>query len=333
MMLARVALAFFSIGQEVEGAENMARMMEVGHAMAIESGLANGTAHQSVWQPVMSLSGISPGALAVESLGALSLPVIAPAGRGGVQARVKSARDHANGVRDLLPSDLWESLNEIHLEIADWTEERLDQAGVYAFCRSVRHAVHLVHGVADQVMCHDECWQFMRLGRSLERCMGQARLLDASVRATLVARTSQGPEAELRALRALLSSAAAYYDFMRKVSTSLEADAVAEYLVMEGRSPRSIRFAMAEVHDSLTALAAAGAIPATGNALSLSRAARSDLDAADPVAADSRLRGLLETILKRCEGIEASIDADCFARSPDGIRGALHAQAEHQTQN
>jgi uncharacterized alpha-E superfamily protein len=333
-MLARVALAFFSIGRDVEGAENAARLMEVGHAMAVETGLANGTAKVSVWQPVLALSGLAgAGGPDVDSLGALALPVIAPEGRGGVLARVRAARDNANAVRDLLPSDLWEAVNEIHLEVADWTEERLDQAGVYAFCRSVRRASHLVHGVADQVMCHDESWQFLRLGRSLERAMGQIRLLDASVRATLVARTKKGPEAEFRALRALLASAAAYYDFMRNVSVVLEADAVAEYLVMEGLSPRSIRSALNEVHDSLSALGVAGAIPASSAAVALARAARADLDAAGSIAADARLRALLETLLDRCAGIEAAIDADCFARSPDGLRGALHAQAEHQTQN
>ncbi|MEW6581250.1 MAG: alpha-E domain-containing protein [Actinomycetota bacterium] len=334
MMLARVALAFFSIGRDVEGAESLARLMEVGHAMAVETGLANGTAQASVWQPVMALSGLGGGAPpAVDALGALALPVIAPEGRGGVQARVRAARDHANAVRDLLPTDLWESLNEIHLEIADWSEERLDQAGVYAFCRSVRRAANLVHGVADQMMCHDEGWQFLRLGRSLERAAGQTRLLDATVRAGLAARSATGPEAEVRALRALLSSAGAYYDFMRKVSVSIEPDAVAHYLVMEARSPRSIRCALNEVHDSLAALAAAGAIPAGSAALGAARAACGDLDAAGDVAADARLRALLETVLARCDGIGAAIDTDCFARSPDGLRGALHAQAEHQTQN
>ena len=82
-------------------------------------------------------------------------------------------------MRDRLPTEVWEGINDAWLELIEWPPERITRDGVYPFCQGIRRSSYLILGLIEQTMRRDEGWQFMRLGRYLERAERSIRLVQA----------------------------------------------------------------------------------------------------------------------------------------------------------
>ena len=107
-------------------------------------------------------------------------------------------------------------------------------------------------------MRHDESWQFMRLGRYLERAEKAARLLEIKFHLM----SPEDPAVDLHQWRALLSSASAEEVYVHADPAGLSPNAVARFLILDERFPRSVAYALGEVEDAIAELAAAGAMAA-----------------------------------------------------------------------
>lgn len=328
-MLLRVAQALLAIGRDVERAGIRARLLEVGQGMMLEGGRANGSAGVAVWEPVVAVAGSGDPA-AAEARTLVRFLALSPDGPASVLGCIRSARTQANTVRDHLPTDLWEVINEAHLDLGEWSGTRLDHAGVYGFCRRARHASHLLEGVADQVMRRGPVWRLLRMGRFLERARAQAALLDAvlPVRGGR-AQSPISPDEEARYWRGVLDASSAYEAFLDAGMAQATPGAVTDFLVRDADFPRSLRFALSQIRASLAGLASDGAIPR-------------DAPVADPI--DGLLTALDEPMAERIAVVIGAVPGACatveeslvgrpltFHRSPSG--SAAHAQAAHQTQN
>jgi uncharacterized alpha-E superfamily protein len=255
---------------------------------------------------------------------------LSPDGPASVLGCMRSARAQANTVRDHLPTDLWEVINEAHLDLGEWSGTRLDHAGVYGFCRRARHASHLLEGVADQVMRRGPVWRLLRMGRFLERARAQAALLGAvSPARGERARSPISPDEETRYWRGVLDASSAYEAFLDAGMAHATPDAVTDFLVRDPEFPRSLRFALSQIRISLVGLASDGAIPR-------------DVPVAEPI--DGLLAALDDPAAERIGVVIGAVPGPCatveealvgrplaFPRSPS--ESVARAQAAHQTQN
>jgi len=88
------------------------------------------------------------------------------------------ARENARQVREQISSEMWEQLNRLFHEV-----KRMESAGLWKsqpldFLAVILESSHLVQGVTDSTMNHGEGWQFIQVGRFIERAAAIARLLD-----------------------------------------------------------------------------------------------------------------------------------------------------------
>jgi uncharacterized alpha-E superfamily protein len=331
MMLARVAGALLAVGRDVERAGTWARLIEVGQGMMLEGGRANGSAGTAVWEPVVTVAHAG-GAAVAEARNLVRFLALAPEGAVSVVGCARSARDRASTVREHLPADLWEAINEAYLDLGEWTGERLDHTGVYAFCRTARRASHLVQGVADQVMRRDAAWQLLRSGRFLERARAQAVLLrSVADRQATHPDPPAPPVIESRYWRGVLDASMAYEAFLELGSGIVAPDAVAAFLVRDAAFPRSIRFSLLQVRSALLGLMDHGAIPPAAPAVARIDDLVSWLDEAPPAGAD--LTTVLDAVPVTCDAIEAAIVDGRMSHRGRPTHDPVHAQAAHQTQN
>ncbi len=81
-------------------------------------------------------------------------------------------------MREQISSEMWEHLNRLFHEVKRiegagvWTRQPLDVVSV------ILESSHLFQGVTDSTMNHGEGWQFIQVGRFIERASATARLLD-----------------------------------------------------------------------------------------------------------------------------------------------------------
>lgn len=224
-------------------------------------------------------------------------------------------------------------MNALSLAVSSWTPTRLAREGIYGFCQLIRRDSHLVQGLIDHGMRHDECWQFLRLGRFLERAEKIARLLEIKFHLAPPGDPAIHAAADLSQWRALLRSAGAYEAYLNVGNADLDPQAIVRFLVLDEWFPRSIAYAFAEVETSLVALVRLGTVRADVRALDLAHAGRALVGGRGPLNWDSSLRRLLDQVQERCNAIGSAIALDAFAEAHEDIEGGRHAQASRQTQD
>ncbi|WP_026554874.1 alpha-E domain-containing protein [Arthrobacter sp. 35W] len=236
-MLSRIAESLFWIGRYVERADGTARILDVhlerlNHLSAKEAG--------GVARELLAVMG------AVPKDGAFGLPELLDAlaydksSAASIAGSLAAARENAKRARETISSGLWESLNTTYYGLA---QQRSDVVGTYHFCHWVLERTAMISGRADTTVSHDDSWQFLALGRSLERADMTARLLSTSdVLATGASWVN------------MLHCAGAYESFLRTRQAAFGDRYAAEFLLMDRLFPRSIAFALRDAETCLTAL-------------------------------------------------------------------------------
>jgi uncharacterized alpha-E superfamily protein len=160
--------------------------------------------------------------------------------------------------------------------------------------------------VCDATLARDEGWHFLQAGCALERAEMTARILDVHYHQLL-----EGPqilnEARSHAWMAVLKSVAAY-EFYKRQYTLIEPHKVAELLLLDARHPRSVRFNLGILQNSLYSIS--GSVPGTyaneAERLTSRTHERLTYDSIDEIFS-SGLHNFLEDLLDTCRIIGAEI--------------------------
>src|SRR5215467_88100 len=176
MLLSRVADSLYWIGRYLERAEQMARLIDVRLDLGLDrepsgEGWRFNRLYASVrLEPPPSAPG-SPSALVDALMFNIST-------RDSLVGCVTAARDNARQVREEISSDMWEQLNAMFLRLKEARAQSGWSARPHYLSRLVIEGVHLFAGMTDETMGHGEGWQYLQLGRYLERAGGTATLVD-----------------------------------------------------------------------------------------------------------------------------------------------------------
>jgi uncharacterized alpha-E superfamily protein len=154
-----------------------------------------------------------------------------------------AARENARGAREIISSELWEALNTTWNAVPQ-QRRAAARLGPHAFLGFVRERAAMVNGLAESTMSHDDGWRFLVLGRSLERVDMTARLL-----ATRALAADHAPS-----WTTLLRACGADETFLRTYRGALDADHVAEFLLLDRLFPRSVFAALVDAERCLLAL-------------------------------------------------------------------------------
>jgi uncharacterized alpha-E superfamily protein len=137
---------------------------------------------------------------------------------------------------------MWECLNVAGHGLTG-QRRSADRLGPHVFLRFIRERAALFFGLADSTMSHDDAWQFLVLGRSLERADMTARLLLARM---------PGPQEHGWPL--LLHACGAYESFIRTHGWAVNPSRVAEFLLLDRLFPRSVLHSLVTAENCLVAL-------------------------------------------------------------------------------
>jgi uncharacterized alpha-E superfamily protein len=115
-------------------------------------------------------------------------------------------------------------------------------------------AVHQFQGVTDSTMSHGEGWQFIQVGRYIERASATALLLEA-YHEDLWSEPDRIPEAnEYLDWMGLLRSATAFEAYCKVYTADLTPDKILEFLLLDPEFPHSLRFSIDSLQHALEAI-------------------------------------------------------------------------------
>ncbi len=336
-MLARVAEALYWTSRNLERAENVGRMLEVSHALALDSGLdQSGT---EIWEPIIEACGdmrvFREHHLRADERSAVWFITFSTTNPNSLSACVARARRNARGVRDALPPEVWEAINALDAAVRLWTPRRLAHDGVFPLCLEVRRGLRLVEGWIEAEMMRDQSWHFLRLGRFLERASSAARLLEARWRVTGVLALEGENVVPTAEWCALVGPAVTPATLMASASSALTPDAAVRLLVTDDHFPRSMMFALQRVESSLLELEGMGVVRRGSSGRDMVAEVRHTLALLDPTPSGAALTELLDGLQMQCNLIGAQIAACFFDYPHDDPTGhdRQRPQAARQAQN
>jgi uncharacterized alpha-E superfamily protein len=253
-MLSRVAESLYWMARYIERAEDLTRLIAVNFNARLD--LADTGARPAGWTPLVAVNGdealffeIYPQATP-EAV--IEFMLWHPLNPNAVIACVTRARENARGVREQISSEMWEHLNRLYMSL-----RAMDRASVLrspvGFFQQVRDGSQGFQGVSLATLTHSEPFEFLRLGTHLERADKTVRILAAKY--AEVSRLSPDSAETALHLIAMLRSCSAYEPFRRSPGLALEADQVAQFLLLSRAFPRAALFC---ANQCLLALAAVG---------------------------------------------------------------------------
>jgi len=229
-MLSRVAGSLYRAGTAVEHADHVARIMDVHVTLTLDRGRRP---EPEFWPRVLSLLEIEAESVP-DHREAVEVAVFGPGAR-SLQRSIHDARQEAMSVRPSISSEVYESLNQLHWALTETRRSIL----VHDFAMWVQREVALLYGLIDETMDHDERWEFLRLGRHLERAGNGVRLVTRKLE------WLRGVDDSLE-WAAVLRSCSAFEAYRWRFSAGVEPAAVARFLLLDRTLPRSARSAIAE---------------------------------------------------------------------------------------
>jgi len=149
-----------------------------------------------------------------------------------------AARDNARRAREVISTEVWESLNTTYMQLG----ARSRNTRPHDYFNWVRERAAVVWGLHSATTSRDDAWNFMELGRSLERADMIARLLMTKALAG-----SAGPN-----WTTLLRTCSAHEAYLRTVRSLVTEERAAEFLLIDRQFPRSIAYNLDKAEVTLT---------------------------------------------------------------------------------
>jgi uncharacterized alpha-E superfamily protein len=240
-MLSRVAESLFWIARNLERAEALARLLDVTAARSVDRGSTGRDAVMRAWEAVYVVAAVEPPDPMMMGYAAEAIERIAFGEHDGrsISACVRIARRNAVGVRDELTTEVWECLNGLYLFVEAQSPRALGPDGASSFLRSVRDAAQAFAGICDATLSHDDPWDFLLVGRYLERASMTARILHAL------------PCEDGADWQHILQACCASEPFARAGRQSSDPQEALAFIALSDAFPRSIRFCVREVDRAL----------------------------------------------------------------------------------
>jgi uncharacterized alpha-E superfamily protein len=255
VMLSRVASSLYWMGRYLERAENIARLLDVNIQLLIDFGSIGDQRIKEHWVPVLRTAGdedlffqLYPKA---DSASVTEFMTFHRDNPNSVFSCVGAARENARQVRDQISIEMWEVLNEAHLFLLSKDAHQVWREGPSAFYDQVKRFSHLFQGLADSTFSRTEGWDFIQFGKYLERADKTTRILDMKYHILLPSPTDVGGAVDTAQWQAVLRSTSALEAYRRFYVTEILPRKVAEFLVLSDTFPRSLRYCLRQMDDSL----------------------------------------------------------------------------------
>ncbi len=164
------------------------------------------------------------------------------------------ARENTRTIRDIIPREVWEQVNTLYLNSKADARSVTTQRHRYDYLRSIITGVQTVNGMLAGSMTHDEGYEFLRLGRNLERADMTTRIIDVRSASLLPDMSEDLSPFENLQWVSVLKSLTAYQMYRRQVRQRIRRKDVLRFLFQEEHFPRSFYHALCQASSCLNNL-------------------------------------------------------------------------------
>jgi len=249
-MLSRVADSLYWMSRYLERAEHTARLLDVNLNLMLDE---SSTSSEHRWLRVLHALG-NPHQVEWDGDAYLLTRTLSYDlnHKTSIVSCIIAARENSRHVREQISTEQWHRLNSLYLQVtSSGAEVEMESA---EFLQLVMDSIHQFQGITDSTMSHGEGWQFIQVGRFIERAAATAMLLEAYHEDLWIhpERILEGNE--YLEWMGLLRSATAFEAYCKVYTADLTPDRILEFLLLDEQFPHSLRFAIDSMQEALEAI-------------------------------------------------------------------------------
>jgi uncharacterized alpha-E superfamily protein len=257
-MLSRTADNLYWIARYMERADTVARLLEVGSRISL---LPSAQGYRSEWDSLLQATGMAhafaekygdPVQRNIESF--LFFDRDNPS---SIASCITAARENGRIVRTALTTQVWDALNTAFQELKQLEREERSKLELSRLTDwTMRHAA-MLRGAIDATLLRDDGFNFLNIGYYLERGDNTARLMDVKYYVLLPRVDFVGSGLDNYQWTTLLRAMGAQRAFHWAYGGDVTAMKIADFLIRNPQSPRSLATCTARLMNHLGRLAKA----------------------------------------------------------------------------
>ena len=252
-MLSRVAQRIFWLSRYLERAEDSARLILVRH----QSILDLPRSVQPGWGLLLEVLGAQEDFAnlrkAPNENNIISYVFGERENSSSIISSLAAARENMRTTREVLPSETWERVNSLYLSVARRSSKALPRGSRHSVLNNIIQSCQQITGMLSGTMSADASYQFIRLGRNLERADMTTRIIDVGS-ANLLGPGEESLPYQNVLWISVLQSLSAYQMYRLGVGANIQPQDVLEFLFRNNEFPRALSHSLQQIEDSMKQL-------------------------------------------------------------------------------
>lgn len=254
-MLGRNANGLYWMNRYIERAENMARLVDAGLRLA----LTRTASSTDEWTSVVVSAGVEFSFLQKHT--EFTANTVADfllrdtSNASSVMSAIETARNNGRMVRTALTRETWEAINEAWMAMTRLLKAPIDERDLPRILDQIKRETAFIRGSFYGTMLRNEIFDFSQIGTFIERADNTARILDVKYYVLLPSVSWVGSSLDNYQWESILRSVAAHRSYRWVYEAEYKPTNIADFLILNGRMPRSLAFCYRNIAESLAFLA------------------------------------------------------------------------------
>ena len=255
-MLSRVAENIYWMARYIERAENTARLINVTTNLILDLPRSANVGWEHITEIMGSEYLFHEHYDEINERNILRFMIADQHNPGSIVSSLQLARENARTIRDIIPRETWESINDIFLVAKSNTASGIARKNRYSYLQKVILGAQTLTGQLAGTMYHDMGYDFLRMGRNLERADMTTRIIDVRSADLLEEQHENLTPYENIQWMSVLKSLTGYQMYRRIIQVRVRRQDVLKFLLQERRFPRAFYHATCEVESCMENLPA-----------------------------------------------------------------------------
>jgi uncharacterized alpha-E superfamily protein len=250
-MLSRVANTIYWMARYLERAENTARIINVNSHLLLDlpRKLTVG------WEPIIDILSFRDDFYqsykVADEQSVVRFMVSDETNPGSIINSLAAARENARTIREIIPREVWEQINSLYLTAHNEGKMALVNRNRYAYLNKIIHGNQMITGMLAGTMTHDEAYDFLRIGRNLERADMTTRIIDVRSASLLPDLEHEQSAFDNIQWMSVLKSLSAYQMYRREMRLRISRPDVLKFLLQEDLFPRALCHTLQQIKHCL----------------------------------------------------------------------------------
>lgn len=252
-LLSRVAERTYWSARYLERAENSARLISVYGNLLLDLPEEAGVG----WDTLIDISGnaglyheLYPNA---NSRSPLRFLISNTGNPSSIRASLRMVRENIRTTRDIFPSEAWRNINELYLFSKESLRRGISDRRRHEVLSRIVAGCQQINGMLAANMSHGPAYQFVRMGRNVERADMTTRVTDVAT-ATLLKGSDELTPFTNTVWMAVLRSLSAYQMYRQYVRRRVVPEDVLAFVLMDDQFPRALRYCLNQLDTALRKL-------------------------------------------------------------------------------